>query len=692
MQFIRRLSFQNKIILVTLVMLLFVVVTGAVAIDRLILPAMERDLEFEARRVNEGVLSQVLEIPAGDLESQAQIRLTTLFRVRPKLLYVELFGAGDQMLFRMGKEAAENRIDMLTVDDRKDSQLFYRGKTPHGPIYEIVTHARAGHDAEKPLTVRTGFSAISLHELSRQLFQILLALALILLGVSFFITRWFTRMIVLPVNQLLTMAHRLAAGRLEEVVSEVEAKLPCSRAGRESRYVFEDKRGDFSPYCAQCPLTSDAGVGGDRPTGPEQSDLCAQCTLSKRSGKDELSRLLLAFQCMAAGISVYQHKLQLRYEFEQRLLDACPDGIIANDRDGRIILYNKGAERLLGYETGEVLQKISVEQIYPPKEAHAVKKALLSEGYGGRGVLLDYSTEVIRKDGRSIPIRLSAALLYKGSEVLAVVGFFHDLTELRQYMDAIIQANRNLDGANKQLSRLNRHYMEMLSFVTHELKSPVANAFMSANALKQGIFGELTREQNFMVEAVCRNLTQSMEMIRHYLDLSRIERDELPIQKRPTMILQEVVDPVLKGMGSAIVESRIQVETHVPEDLEWNLDPELFRGVITNLLGNALKYGEESGRIRITAKRDEGRLRIEIWNSGPGIREEDRHRLFQRFQRLQGPRTASTRGTGLGLFITRTIVERHGGTIRSEGEEGAWISFVIELPGHSDEGATAPEL
>jgi len=271
--------------------------------------------------------------------------------------------------------------------------------------------------------------------------------------------------------------------------------------------------------------------------------------VSRLSGNDELSRLLLAFHCMAAGIRSYQVKLQRRYEFEQRLLDACPDGIIANDPNGRIILYNKGAERLLGYQADEVLLGFSVEQMYPAKEAQAIKQALLSESHGGHGILVDYTTEVLRKGGQTIPIRLSAAILYEKSEELAVVGFFHDLTELRHHTDAIIEANRNLDAANKQLCRLNRHYMEMLSFVTHELKSPISNAFMSANALGQGIFGELTADQGFMVEAISRNLTQSMEMIKHYLDLSRIERDELPIQKRPTPILREVVEPVVKAMA-----------------------------------------------------------------------------------------------------------------------------------------------
>lgn len=680
MHFIRRLSFQNKIILVTLTMISFVVLSGAIVIERLILPAVERDVQADAWRVFRATLIQLAEIKEGDWETQARARLSTLFQVRAKLLYVEILDGADRPLLTMGTPIAGMGGKGAFLEAREEGRLHYLEGGPDGPLYEIVSSAARGDHAASPLKVRIGFSAKSLHDLGGQLFRMLFALALILLALSFLITRWFTSMIILPVNQLLRMARFLATGRMEDMVNEVESQLPCLQLERTMEGGRGPAFGDFGPLCPHCPMTgTGAGIGTDGNI-PDRPSACGQCSVSRMSGNDELSRLLLAFHCMAAGIRSYQVKLQQRYEFEQRLLDACPDGIIANDPSGRLILYNKGAERLLGYGSEEVLEGFSVERIYPAKEAQAIKKALLGEGHGGSGILVDYTTEVLRKDGRTVPIRLSAAILYEESEELAVVGFFHDLTELRRHTDAIMEANKNLDAANKQLSRLNRHYMEMLSFVTHELKSPVANAFMSANALGQGIFGELKADQRSMVEAISRNLTQSMEMIKHYLDLSRIERDELPIQKRPTSIVREVIEPVVTAMAGTIRESRASLDLDASPNLEWDLDPELFRGVVTNLLGNALKYGEEAGRIRIEARRTSDSLRMEVWNSGPGIRPEDRERLFKRFQRLQGARQASTRGTGLGLFIARTIVERHGGSIRVEGEEGEGVSFIVEIP------------
>jgi signal transduction histidine kinase len=220
----------------------------------------------------------------------------------------------------------------------------------------------------------------------------------------------------------------------------------------------------------------------------------------------------------------------------------------------------------------------------------------------------------------------------------------------------------------------------MLSFVTHELKSPISNGYMNADALRQEIFGPLTPEQSMRVEAICRNLDLSMEMIRHYLDLSRIEKDELPVQLQPTALLSEVVDPVLKGLAPVISERGVTIIREIPPDFTWTLDPELFRGVFSNLLSNALNYGEKDGTIRISMTDEGNSCRMEVWNTGAGIRKQDQQKLFKKFQRLHSQHKSSTRSTGLGLFITKTVVERHQGKIWVESEEGRWTNFIIELP------------
>ncbi len=677
MQFLKQLNFQAKIILVTFLMVLIVVISGAVAIEKAILPVMETDVQNEGWRIAHGVVRQVQDLSGSDRQAQLRDRLQLVFQVRAKLRYVEFVNAAGGPVFWMGDEKYRSSGETELVQRRAQGRLLYRTFGADDPVYEVVLPVTGGTPGLDFNQVRVGVSARSVRHLSIHLFRVLFIVTLLILGVSLILTRWFARMVTRPVDRLLRMTHLLAKGQLEDVFEEVQETPPCLQKPSAAGPLGGEKE---SQICTSCALLSAGGCANLKRLKPPLSKPCDECEAFRHSQKDELSRLLFAFQYMAARIRDYQDELRKRYQFEERLLEACPDGIMANDRQGRIILYNKGAERLLGYDPGEVVCKLPVQNIYKPQEANRIKKALLSEEYGGTGILLDYTTHVVRKDGAVIPIRLSATIIYEDEQEVAVVGYFHDLTELQGHMNALVEKNEHLNAANDQLGRLNRRYLEMLSFVTHELKSPIANSYMSANALRQEIFGTLAAEQKIMVEAVCRNLDQSMEMIRHYLDLSRIEKDEMPVQPQPTNLLEEVIEPVLKGLASTILERGIDVVKEVPAQLEWTLDPELFRAIMNNLLSNALKYGEKSGKVRVSARQLNGRCRLEVWNSGPGIKSEDRDRLFRKFQRLTSSHQSSVRGTGLGLFITKTVVERHGGKIWVESEPGEWASFIIELP------------
>ncbi len=636
MQVLDRLNFQTKIILITFGMILLAVVSGAIAIDKIIVPAMEQEVHQEAWRVARGVIELARELPGKSNEADMRKMLLLAFRVRAKLRYVELIYRNGEPPLWLGAEKYRSNVAAEFVQKTGEGSLALKNFGADDPIYEVVLNDRSTSPLEIA-AVRTGVSAEAVHRLADYLFRLLFTVTLLILVVSFFLIRLFTRMITRPVERLLGMMDSIAKGKM-------------------------DLTGEGEPVEEEMSHADLVEVYG-------------------KSGRDELSRLLLAFRYMAATIRHFQEELRGRYEFEERLLTACPDPIIANDRTGKIILFNRGAERLLGYSAEDIKAGLDVRDIYPHKDQpRKIKKALLSEQTGEPGVLQDYNTKVVGKDGEPVPVRLSAAMIYEGTEKSAVVGYFHDLTELNAHVDAIVETNKCLNEANRQLARVNHRYMEMLSFVTHELKSPISNAFMNANALRQEIFGPLTPEQSLRVEAICRNLDLSMEMIRHYLDLSRIEKDELPVQLQPTALLADVVEPVLKGLAPVISERRVTVVREIPKDFTWTLDPELFRGVFSNLLSNALSYGEENGTIRISAADTGNCCRMEVWNTGAGIRKQDQQKLFKKFQRLQPRQKSSTRSTGLGLFITKTVVERHQGKIWVESEEGRWTSFIIELP------------
>jgi signal transduction histidine kinase len=242
------------------------------------------------------------------------------------------------------------------------------------------------------------------------------------------------------------------------------------------------------------------------------------------------------------------------------------------------------------------------------------------------------------------------------------------------------QYQRELRQINEDLRKLNRSYMDMLSFVAHELKTPIANSTMSAHSVLQRIFGPLTPMQESMVGLICRNLDRSVAMIRNYLDLSRIEKDELGFTPLMLRLGPEVIEPVLAELSTLLSAHGMEVQSTVGDDIVLDADSELLRVVYRNLVGNACKYGRVGGRIRLRAIDAGDRYRLEVWNEGPGVAQGQMDRLFQKFSRIQEAKRGATKGTGLGLFICRTIVSRHGGKIWAEGQEGEWINFIFELP------------
>jgi signal transduction histidine kinase len=252
-------------------------------------------------------------------------------------------------------------------------------------------------------------------------------------------------------------------------------------------------------------------------------------------------------------------------------------------------------------------------------------------------------------------------------------AFCHMISKLDLYQAELKQANEDL-------KKLNRSYMEMLSFVSHELKSPIANSSMSAHALLQRIFGDLTPVQEKMVRLICRNLDHSVEMVKNYLNLSRIEKDELLFRPGKVRLGPEVVQPVLADLQPAIEARSMCVENSIGDTVILEADAELLQVVYRNLIGNACKYGMEGGRIRLVAVDTASSCRLQVWNEGPGVPKEKMNRLFRKFSRIEQPLAESTRGAGLGLFICRSVVEQHGGRIWADSREGEWTSFIIELP------------
>ena len=277
---------------------------------------------------------------------------------------------------------------------------------------------------------------------------------------------------------------------------------------------------------------------------------------------------------------------------------------------------------------------------------------------------------------------LSSRVPVGGEDELGELLFsFNSMVEcLQEQRWGIESKQQELEALNSQLQATNRNYMEMLGFVSHELKNPLTSAVMSLHTVMDGYLGEISPAQTRSLQSVAQSLAYFQDMIRDYLDLSRLEKGELEVSKTHFPLHMRVVGPVLAGLAGELQQRQMAIEDQIPPGKVVYADAGLLRIVYDNLLSNAVKYGLERGTILLEAQENATHLILAVRNDSSGIPPDKLPMLFRKFSRLDSPEHLGKRGTGLGLFVCKEIVEKHGGQIWAESEMGEWVKFSFSLP------------
>jgi len=242
---------------------------------------------------------------------------------------------------------------------------------------------------------------------------------------------------------------------------------------------------------------------------------------------------------------------------------------------------------------------------------------------------------------------------------------------------AIAMENARLFAA---VEAANQAKTEFISFVSHELKQPMTAIKGYTDLLVKGLAGDLTETQRSFLEVIRSNVNRMDTMVQELLDVSRIESGRLRLEIGQ-VALREAVEEAVRAIRQEIEAKRQTLEVEIAEPLPpVRADRNRVVQILTNLLSNAYKYTPEEGRIRVTVQPDEGVVVCSVSDTGIGITQEEQERLFTKFFRSQHPLVRSVPGTGLGLVITKSLVELQGGQIWVESEPEKGSTFTFTLP------------
>ncbi len=278
-------------------------------------------------------------------------------------------------------------------------------------------------------------------------------------------------------------------------------------------------------------------------------------------------------------------------------------------------------------------------------------------------------------------IKLNDRLLLLVEDTTDYGRLHQDLVQDRNELRLIRQ---ELAEANEELQQLNRLKSLFLAMAAHDLRGPLTSIHGFAEFLKEDVTGEKQLE---FVEIIAAQSDRLRRLINDLLDLDQIEAGKLVLDRRKCN-LNDVVHEVVTALRPTIEMRRQSINVNLPTRplLIW-ADSERLTQVLYNLIDNAVKYTPEGGQVRITARRNQESIELEVQDTGRGMTDDQVARLFSLYYRAAEARHIDVPGTGLGLFIVKTLVEAHQGEISVESVPGRGTSFTVRLPAnHKAEG------
>lgn len=394
----------------------------------------------------------------------------------------------------------------------------------------------------------------------------------------------------------------------------------------------------------------------------------------KVDSSSELGELALAFNDMSVRLQEFEklniEEVQIQKSRMESIIRSMNDGLIILDEQEEIILVNETSSHLIDMDESELIGKKLWELAEKNEVLYELEASLSKKEFRPASMQESHSfLKINKEDGKSAFYTKEIFKVYsKDTAVRKFLGHIITLKDITSFKES--------DEAKSNF----------IAVVSHELKTPLSALNMSLMLLSNTRFGSLNEEQSKTVNSMKREVQRLVNMVTELLDLSRVENGRITLDKehiKPSILIEYAIAPVEVKFKQKDVLIVKKVDEKLPEIF---IDPEKISWVLINLMTNALRYSPEGGKIILEAKKVKNMVEFSVKDYGPGIAKDNLKRVFNKFVQLNTNGKKNKHGLGLGLAISKEVVQAHEGQIFVESEVGAWSKFYFQVPIYLEDG------
>ena len=376
-----------------------------------------------------------------------------------------------------------------------------------------------------------------------------------------------------------------------------------------------------------------------------------------------------------------------RETLERLVASARGTAIIATGRDGRIVLFNPGAEEMLGYRAEEVLGELP-DALHDEDELRRQAAALRS--LPNFADICRASTEqgddrrlwrFRHHDGKERTLRMTLSpVLDDRGEPSGFLATAEDVTEREAARESLEISLAHEREARERITELERIKGNFVATVSHELRTPITSIVGYTEVLEDGMVGDLSGDQLSVVGKIDRNGRRLLNLVEDLLTLSEVETSRLTIEPEP-LDLRQVVERARRSLNTTLAGRRLALALDLPgEPAQQYGDPKHLERMVRGLLSNAVKFTPDGGAIEVVVRSFPGGSELVVRDTGVGIPPEETQEVFERFAKTRQATADESQGPGLGLTIIRAIVSLHGGEVKIDSTLDRGTTVTVLLP------------